>query len=77
MPVEKNAELCNFIRIEQREKKKGMEDGGRRRRMMRMREGGGMWERIGEWEWGRASAANQWTAVGQAEAAGEQRERGC
>lgn len=37
MPVEKNAELCNFIRIEQR-KKKGMED--------REGRGGGMY--VGE-----------------------------
>lgn len=40
-------------------------------------EGGGMGgdkgEKRSEWEWGRASAANQWTAVGQAEATWEQR----
>lgn len=68
--MEKNAELCNFICIEQR--KKGMEDRG---------EGGGgsMWERKGVrvgMGGGEASQANQWTAVGQAEAAWEQREGG-
>lgn len=55
VPVEKDAELCNFIRIEQKKKEKNKQwrtEGG----------GGG----VG------ALAANQRTAMGQAEAAWEQ-----
>lgn len=53
MPVEKNAELCNFIRIEQI--KKGMEDRRRWVGEKRSERGNG----------GKESEANRRTAVGQ------------
>lgn len=50
-------------------KSKEKRNGGQRR-------GVGVCGREKEWECGKASKTNQWTAVGQAEAAGEQREGG-